>query len=136
MAGNKRESSYAFPRWLIVLALFVLIPLAADFNARIVTVQQMRQEEAQLTRDLATEQARQAQLQQQLEYVRSDAYVENWARVEARMARPGEIAVVPVAPEPTYTPVALATPAPQPSSPFDEWWALFFEPFSFSASLP
>lgn len=128
MAGAKHEQVNTFPHWLVALALIVFIPLAADFNARLSTIRQMRQEEAQLAREIPVEQARRAQLERSLEYVRSDAYAEYWARVEARMAYPGEVIVIPVAPEPAGPSPGPVAPAARPSgAPLDEWWALFFD---------
>lgn len=126
MAENKNESSKTLPRWLVALAVVVFIPLAADFNARMVTIQQMRQEESRLVQALASASTRRADLEATRMYIQSDAYVEHWARVEARMAQPGQVAVIPVLLA-TPTPQAPPTPPASPvSSPLEEWWALFF----------
>jgi len=84
-------------RWAAVLLLLMIVPVAISFNARLSTIRQMRQDEARLKRAVATEQVRQADLKSLRSYVSSDAYVEHWARASARMTRPGEVAVIPVA---------------------------------------
>lgn len=129
MATGENESNKIFPRWLLALAVVAFIPLAADLNARMVTIQQMRQEEYRLTQRIAAESTRRAGLEATRAYVQSDAYVENWARMEARMARPGEVAVIPVM---LPTPTPMATPAPASAAPslLDEWWILFFGSFA------
>ncbi len=127
MAGAKQGSNNVLSRWLIVLVLIIFVPLVIDFNARLFTIRQMRQEEAQLTRDIAAEQARREQLEAWRQYVNSDEYVEYWARVEARMAYAGEVAVIPVAQESARVEAAPSPSNVPPSSPLDEWWALFFE---------
>jgi cell division protein FtsB len=113
-------------RWAAALIVLVVVLLALNFNSRLATIRQMRQDEARLKQPVAAEEARQADLKSYLSYVLSDRYVEHWARVEARMIRPGEVAVVPVAPN-----VARATPEPPAptralATILEEWWALFF----------
>lgn len=129
VATGKHESTQTFPRWLLALAVVAFIPLAADLNARMVTIQQMRQEEDRLMHAVAVESTRRADLEATRAYVQSDTYVENWARVEARMAQPGQVAVIPVM---LPTPTPLATPAPVSAAPslLDEWWTLFFGSFA------
>ncbi len=114
-------------RWAAALLLVLLVPLGISFNARLSAIQQMRQDEARLKQEVAAEQARQAELATLRAYVSSDAYVEHWARVEARMARPGEVAVVPVAPASAASDSPAPPQAHVPASILDEWWTLFFE---------
>ena len=116
----------AFQRWAAALVLLLVALLAINFNSRLTTLRQMREEEARLKQAVSAERARQTSLQSLRSYVASDSYVEHWARVEARMIKPGEVAVVPVAPN-----VARATPEPPaptraPATILEEWWALFF----------
>ncbi len=76
---------------------------------------------------VAAEQARHDELVAQLEYVRSDEYVERWARGEARLARPGEVAVVVLEDEELAGGVQ-PTPTPEPEGrPFwaEVWEAVF-----------
>jgi len=110
-----------------VLIVLMLVPVAIAFNARLATIRQMRQDEARLSQDVAAEQARQADLKLLQSYVASDAYVEHWARVEARMAKPGEVAVIPVAPASAQLNAAPSAPASAPPTIVDEWWAVFFD---------
>jgi len=51
-------------------------------------------EEVQLEQKVADAQARYDELVVRLEYVRSDEYVEQWARKDAKMARSGEVIVI------------------------------------------
>jgi cell division protein FtsB len=110
-----------------VLIVLVLVPVAIAFNARLATVRQMRQDESRLSQEVAAEQARQADLKLLQSYVASDAYVEHWARVEARMTKPGEVAVIPVAPTGAQPNAAPSAPVSTPSTIVDEWWAVFFD---------
>ena len=119
-----------------VLIVLVLVPVAIAFNARLATIRQMRQDESRLSQEVAAEQARQADLKLLQNYVASDAYVEHWARVEAKMAKPGEVAVIPVAPTSAQLNTAPSAPASAPSTIMDEWWAVFFDDNLKTAASP
>ena len=114
-------------RWTTVLLLLMIVPVAISFNARLATIRQMRQDEARLEQAVATEQARQADLQSLRGYVVSEAYVEHWARANARMTRPGEVAVIPVASGSSQFNPSAPPPVSVPASILDEWWAVFFD---------
>lgn len=77
---------------VVGLSAFVFVGWA--FSRQISLLRQMEAVEQQLLSRLATEQARQAELMVELEHVRSDEYVEQWARTRARLVRPGEVPVV------------------------------------------
>ena len=114
-------------RWAVVVVLLVVVPVAIGFNARLATVRQLRQDEARLRQAVATEQLRQTDLQSLRAYVASDAYVEHWARAEARMTRPGEVAVIPIAPTSSQINSSGPAPASAPASILEEWWSVFFD---------
>ena len=113
-------------RWAVAVTIVAAVLLALGFNSRLTAIRQMRQDEAYLKQAVAAEETRQAGLKTYLDYIRSDSYVEHWARVDARMIKAGEGAVVPVAP--TTGQPASASPAPVQASVtiLDEWWSLFF----------
>ena len=121
------QSNSALQRWAAVLLLLIIVPVAISFNARLATIRQMRQDEARLKQAVTTEQVRQADLKSLRVYVASDAYVEHWARASARMTRPGEVAVIPVAPSNSQFNPSAPTLASAPASILDEWWAVFFD---------
>jgi cell division protein FtsB len=114
------------PRWAAVLVVLLVIVVALSFNARLATMQQMRKEEARLKQAVSVEQARRADLQSLRSYVASDAYVEHWARVEAKMIKPGEVVIVPVAPNVAPTNPTPPAPVQTPKTILEEWWSLFF----------
>jgi len=100
----------------IAAAVAVVGGLAWGFGRQLVLARQMGLEEQRLEQLVATEQARHDALVAQSEYAGTDEYVEHWARAEARMVKPGEVAVVVVseeAEEPTAE--AQPTPAPEPT---------------------
>ena len=113
-------------RWAVAVTLAAAVLLALGFNSRLSAIRQMRQDEAHLKQAVAVEEARQADLKTHLDYIRSDSYVEHWARVDARMIKTGENAVVPVAPAAGQPTSSLPAPVQAPATILDEWWSLFF----------
>ena len=114
------------PRWAVAVTVVAAVLLALGFNSRLTAIRQMRQDEARLKQAVATEEARQAGLKSYLDYIRSESYVEHWARVDARMVKTGEVAVIPVAPSVGQLGSNPPAPAQVPATILDEWWALFF----------
>jgi cell division protein FtsB len=105
--------------------------LAWGFGQQLVLARQMRVEQSHLEELVAAEQARNEELAAQLEYVQSDEYVERWARVEAKMARAGEVAVIVLTDrdeEPTGDAQPRPTPEPEAKPFWVEWWELVFPP--------
>lgn len=127
MIGWLDRGKLVLQRWAVVVVLLVIVPVVIGFNARLATVRQLRQDEARLRQAVATEQLRQADLQSLRAYVASDAYVEHWARAQARMTRPGEVAVIPVAPTSAQANSPEPTLASAPASILEEWWLVFFD---------
>jgi len=110
-----------------MIILLMIVPVAVAFNSRLATIRQMRQDEARLRQAVATEQLRQADLRSLRGYMTSDAYVEHWARADARMTRSGEIAVIPIASSSSQLNPPEPAPVGAPASTLDEWWAVFFD---------
>ena len=111
--------------WLVALAL-VAAPFVTEFNARLTVSRQLVEEAARLKREIEAEQNRAAFLQSYEQYVESDAYVEWWARVSARMVKSGEIAVVPQTPADSARPIVSASRGQASRDYASEWWAVFF----------
>jgi cell division protein FtsB len=115
----------------IIIVIAVVGVIVWGFAQQLALARQMRDEEERLARAVATEQARHEELTAQLEYVQSDEYVEEWARTEARMSKPGEVVVVIVDKVEAETTAETApSPASEPEEqPFwAELWELVFGP--------
>jgi hypothetical protein len=66
-------------------------------------------------------------LQTHIAFATQPIAVEEWARDEAHMAKPGDVLIIPVAPgSSTQAPVVFPVNTPQPVSNWQVWWALFF----------
>ena len=118
---------------MLAVALTVGLMLALNFSSRISLDRDLARIHAEFSREIETLLARQAQLVAELEYVKSDAYVEYWARDEGKMIREGEFLILPQRvgaaesePAPPRRLVEFQTTRPQPGNR-ELWWALFFD---------
>ncbi len=123
--------------------------LAINFSARIAAGQPLQAAYDRVRNEIDLLQVQQAQLTSQRDYVLSDAYVEEWARSDGKMVRPGEVLVVPVpaaadvavTAEPPVSEAQVHTTDAQPL-PWTLWWQIFLDspppnlPSSGSASTP
>ena len=109
------------------ISLMVVGGLVWGFGQQMARARQMRAEEIRLEQAVADEQVYHDDLVARLKYVQSDAYVEQWARKDAKMARPGEVVVVvsnESDTEPAVDTSSSVDPEPQPF--WVKWWELIF----------
>ena len=109
-------------RVLLVVGLMILIFMVMDLNTRIARLTQLRAQmefEQMKLDDLELEQA---ELELKIEYAKSDAAVEKWAREEGHMKKVGDIVVVPL-PDHSFEPepVVVEIPVVEPVSNWDAW---------------
>lgn len=107
-----------------VLALFIVL---FGFSRRIADytrlTEQLEREQGYMDQLVATQQ----HLLDRIAYATSEAAVEQWAREQARWARPGDFPVIPLppagfTPEPPVSQAEFNTAA----SNFEIWWNWFF----------
>jgi cell division protein FtsB len=121
----------------IVFAAIIAIALilAINFSGRIASGQPLQQTYDQVLAEIIQLREQQSVLTQERDYVRSDAYVERWARSEGKLIRPGEVLYIPVPAAGTVSQVqavldaadiAVETTPPEPD-PWLTWWRLFFD---------
>jgi cell division protein FtsB len=121
-----RESSW-FKRVAQVVGLLVVLVLVFGFSQRMAEYtrlsNQQEREGARITELVAT----QSYLQDEIAYATSEAAVEEWARQDARLAQPGDFAVIPLAP-PGATPQApaAAEPTQEALSNWEVWFQWLF----------
>jgi len=131
MALSKPNRSRLAVGAAVVIALAIAGGIAWGFGQQLALAQQMRAKEMRLEQAVAAEQARHDDLVARLEYVKSDEYVEHWARKEAKMAKPGEVAVVPlvdVGDESNVDAQPAEKPVPESRPFWVEWWESIFGP--------
>ena len=118
---------------MLAVALTIGLVLALNFSSRISLDRDLARIHAEFSREIEALRARQGELVSELDYVKSDAYVEYWARDEGKMTREGEFLILPqsigaadLAPSPPRRWVEFQTTPPQPKN-WELWWALFFD---------
>lgn len=115
----------------VILAVGLL--LGINFSTRILAGQPLQEAYNQAQAEVESLRAEQAALIAQLDYVRSDPYVEAWARSEGKMVREGEILVVPVPSgtmvesEPVEVEEVPVQVVPEEPESWTLWWSLFFD---------
>jgi hypothetical protein len=106
----------------------IVIFLLADFNARLVELNSKEQKLASVGAQGTAIMQTQIALSTAEAYATSVAAVDEWARNEAHMVKPGDNPIVPL-PAPGTTPVPEnlpPTPVPTPFTKWDVWMELFF----------
>jgi cell division protein FtsB len=110
---------------IAVLLFFIASYIGRDLEYR-AAVAELQRWEARLS----VEQTRGARLQQELEWVQGDAYLEEAARRELGWVRRGDTLVVAVSvastPVPPSTPAAAVSPPAPAQPPWQTWRDLFF----------
>jgi hypothetical protein len=117
---------------VVALGIAIVAGIGWAFGRQLVLSRQLRGEERRMEQLLEAERTLNEELLATLEYAQSDAYVEQWARAEARLAKPGEVVVIP--PNRPDDPLAARseTPTPVPTTPeaprfWVKWWQLVFK---------
>ena len=127
MSNLAAHKTLPLSRIFLILAAIPLIYLLVDFGQQVGASQQQREELKALEEQIALAKEEHLQLEKLLDYARTDAAAEAWAR-ENGMAKPGEVPVVIVAPDAKPTPRLQEHPlTAAPDSPRDAWWDLFFD---------
>jgi cell division protein FtsB len=114
---------------ILAIGLF----LAIGLSSRITAGQPLQEMHDRVAAEIEQLRREQGALIVERDYVRSDAYVERWAREDGKMVREGEMLVIPVPSGASVTPtpppvvnVEVQTAPPEPK-PWQVWWALFFD---------
>ncbi len=112
--------------WLAVV-LIVGTLVAVQFGRQVYTNWEIGQQAARIQEQIAAVEAENAQLERELAYLRSDAYVSAEARRLANLGNPGdEVLIIPPGAE-APLPADLSTFGP-PKPMLEQWLELFFGP--------
>ncbi|MCY4070155.1 MAG: hypothetical protein OXG60_02540 [Chloroflexi bacterium] len=118
---------------LIAVILTLGLLLTLNFSGRIQLDRELQGIHAEVLAEIADLQIEQQSLVEELKYVKSDAYVEYWARDDGKMIREGEILIIPqgigtsdAPPSAVVQLVEFVTTEPEPEN-WELWWALFFD---------
>ena len=127
-----RTSHISLAHLVAIIIVGLSVFLIVDFGIKAAELFQANQQARDLENELNRQHSIRQTLQKRLDYVQSDAYVEEVARNELRWSLPGDTMVVvmspppeaPVSPEAAQPRAGSATP-PAPS--WVNWWSLFFD---------
>lgn len=97
---QERQQYLASLQLMFTVALALGMLLAFQFAKRISDARPLHAEFAQTSAEVIELEAERDRLRGELAFIQSDAYVEIWARSEARMLRPGETFVFTIKSEP------------------------------------
>jgi cell division protein FtsB len=110
---------------LIILAAAILI--LGDLNSRMAETRRLERDAKALQTEVVVMKTQNAVLSTQVAGATSEASIQEWAHEQGGMALPGEVLVVPVAPEGEQGGLASTPEAPfEPPSNWEVWWALLF----------
>lgn len=127
MTDRKTRSLPFANQLLLTVMAAVLLYLVLSFIKQVGVSYQRRQELARIEERLAAALTDKIDLETSLDYARSDAAVEAWAR-ENGMSRPNEVLMAPVGsstePVPTVQKDSGLDVEPDPAR--EAWWNLFF----------
>ena len=129
---KKRGREFPLAQFIAIIVLTISLFLVVDFARRTAATYQIKGEAARLEEEVSAVHARRQALEVRLNYVKSDAYVEEVARTHLKWAREGETVVVVMAtPMPVPRPAGEAgSPSTEdfvPRTPWDAWWFIFFD---------
>ncbi len=116
------------PKKLIVIGAIVLgFFLLMGLFDRLTELASLSRLEKEIQSEVVQYTATVKSLYTQIAYATSEAAVEEWAREQGHMARPGDVLIVPVAPG-GATPQSIIQPTPtqRQVTNWEVWWALFF----------
>ncbi|MFN2192685.1 MAG: hypothetical protein ACK2UG_10120 [Candidatus Promineifilaceae bacterium] len=117
----------SLPQILILAGIVFGVFIGFDLNRRAQAGALMEANEEVMVEKVSIEKTRQVELVMTREYVKSEAYVEDYARNEAGQLKPGEKRIVPLFVDvtPIATPVPTSTPDPAYNArPWQAWWRL------------
>lgn len=132
--ANRWPTLFRQPSWWIVLVAGVLfVTFSVAIIRELVNSHNVRQQVARLEQEVTSEEQRQQQLQDLIDYLGSPTFQEQEARLKLGLKKSDErVIVVPVAPT-TNTPGATSDTGGSATSPLShpaQWWKYFFGPTS------
>jgi cell division protein FtsB len=125
--GTDSIRSRLSSRFWIGVAILAGLLILGDLNRRMSNARRLEQDAVRAATQVASLEADNARLATQIAAVTGDALVEEWARREVKMIRPGDHLVIPIAPPgPAGGTAATPTPPPPLPSPWEIWRVLLF----------
>jgi cell division protein FtsB len=116
------------PSQILVIGAFILgFFLLMNFFERLTELSRLSTQRDQAKAEVTAMNGTLQALLTNIAYATQSVAVEEWARDEAHMAKPGDVLIIPVAPvSGTAEPVNFPVQTPEPVPNWQVWWSLFF----------
>ena len=116
------------PSQILVIGAFILgFFLFMNLFSRLTELSRLGTQRDQMKVEVTALNETLQSLQTSIAYATQPAAVEEWARDEAHMAKPGDVLIIPVAPAAgTEAPVNFPVQTPAPVPNWQVWLSLFF----------
>lgn len=111
MTRKRQQGLISWGRIVAVVVVTIALFLAVDFGRRAMDSYRLSRTVAALEEEVAAMRAENEALKQRLEYVGTDAYIEEAAREKLRWVEPGDTAVILLSSEDKEAPVATPLPS-------------------------
>ena len=113
---------------IIIVGLLAMVLLIRNFNSRMADLRLLTVEKEHVSAQVTSLAATKAYLEEQIEYAQSDEAVGAWAYEQGKMAKPGDVVIVPI-PVEAEEDTSAPTPAPQPDivHNWELWLAMLIE---------
>lgn len=124
-----RKSVFDIRRLMFYGIMLLLFFLLMNLSARVNELNQLSEQYQFMDTNVAELRATNSVLETKIAFATSDAAVDEYAREQGYMVKPGEILVIPISPEnvtpePIVEQVKIAEPLPN----WKIWYQLFFAP--------
>lgn len=132
MIRPKKTPLISGSQFAAIVVLTIVLFLIVDFGRRTTAGYYVSQTEKRLEAEIAVLLEQQEALEKWRDYVQTDAYVEQWAREQAHMVRPGDRRLIVVTPPASSTGQLAAAPLPEAvavelAPNWHGWWRLFWD---------
>ena len=119
MRANHTIAGFPPHQWVIALSLMIALIVLVSMGQKASEALGLYHEKRALQTEIDMQKSEQARLESRKAYVQTDAYIEQIARRELKLARPGEVVVVPL---PTPQDTSLPKPQGDFGAGLREWW--------------
>ncbi len=112
---------------LLVAGIILAVLMLLDYQSRLKQLHEIEIQRNIVEESVVQLKQTQQALEGELDYARSEAMVEQFARVDLNAGQDGDVRVVPLGSgEPTPTPIPTQVSTPVPAEQWQVWWALIF----------
>ena len=112
---------------ILIGVLVIFVFLIMDLNSRVNTLVRLTDQHQNISEQVDNLQSTKSTVLTQVAYATSDQSVDEWARVDGHLSKPGDHTIILIPPnDVTPTPVVIPTDTPEVVSNWQVWRALLF----------